>query len=92
VACAASSRRRDRGRLAASCPFAKGVPTVPLLVGKEPGFRWVVAGSERLRLYVLDVPGGGTVIVDIDAFDGELFDAFAVAAAPVVISLQFGTG
>lgn len=76
----------------ASCPFANGIPTVPLLFGQEAGLRWVVAGSERLRLYVLDVPGGGTVIVDIDAFDGDLFDAFAEDAAPIVISLEFGAG
>jgi len=76
----------------ASCPFANGLPTVPLLVGPEPGFRWVVAGSERLRLYVLDVPGGGTAIVDVDAFDGTLFDQLVVAASPIVASLAFGSG
>lgn len=75
-----------------SCPFAEGLPTVPLLVGKDPGFRWVVAGNERLRMYILDLPGGGTVIVDVDAFDGDLFDAFAEQAAPIVISLEFATG
>ena len=50
---------------AASCPFAEGIPTVPLIVGPNPdeSFRWVVAGSERLRISILDVPGGGTVKV-----------------------------
>ena len=41
---------------AASCPFANGLPTVPLFVGQNGSFRWVVAGSERLRLSLLDVP------------------------------------
>jgi hypothetical protein len=72
----------------ASCPFANGVPAVPLFVGAD-GLRWVVAGSERLRLDLLDVPGGGTVVVDVDAFDGTLWDSFVAAATPIVKSLDF---
>ena len=72
----------------ASCPFADGLPTVPLFVGKGD-FRWVVAGNERLRLSLLDVPGGGTVVVDIDAFDGSLMDALLVEALPIVQNLSF---
>lgn len=73
-----------------SCPFANGLPTVPLFVGStDVGFRWVVAGSERLRLNVLDVPGKGTVVVDIDDFDGSLMDAFLPIATPIVESMRF---
>ena len=73
----------------ASCPFANGLPTVPLLV--EPGteLRWVIAGGERLRLYLLDLPAGGSLIVDIDDFEGSQIDAFIGQAAPIVKSLQF---
>jgi hypothetical protein len=75
----------------ASCPFANGAPTVPLFVGAtDTSFRWVVAGSERLQVDILDVPGNGTVVVDIDAFDGSLMDGFLPAAAPIVESLRFG--
>jgi hypothetical protein len=75
----------------ASCPFADGLPTVPLFVSPtDPGFRWVIAGSERLRLDLLDVPAGGTVVVDIDAFDGSLMDAFLPDAARIVASMSFG--
>lgn len=74
---------------AVSCPFANGLPTVPLLVGEASGLRWVMAGSERLRLSVLDVPGNGTVVVDVDAFDGSLFAGFLPSAAPIVSSLRF---
>ena len=75
----------------ASCPFANGTPTVPLFVGATDGtFRWVMAGSERLRLVVLDVPGKGTIVVDIDAFDGTLMDGFLPLAAPIVESIRFG--
>lgn len=74
-----------------SCPFANGLPTVPLFVSAaSQGFRWVVAGSERLRLDVLDVLGGGTVVVDIDAFEGSLMDTFLPAAIPVVETMRFG--
>jgi hypothetical protein len=74
-----------------SCPFAGGTPTVPLFVSPtDPGFRWVVAGSERLRLIVLDVPGEGTVVVDIDAFDGSRMDDLLTVAMPIVESMTFG--
>ena len=70
-----------------SCPFADGIPTVPLLMntGIE---RWVLAGSERLRLYVLDVPGGN-VVVDVDDFAGSNIDTLLASAAPVIKSFVF---
>jgi hypothetical protein len=74
----------------ASCPFANGLPTTPLFVGRSnDGFRWVVAGSERLRLTFLDLPNGGTVVVDVDAFDGSLWNDLIAAAEPIVASLEF---
>ena len=75
----------------ASCPFANGAPTVPLFVDEGAGLRWVVAGSERLRLSLLDVPGGGTVVVDIDAFDGSLWDDFVSRATPIVQGFRFAS-
>ena len=38
---------------------------------------------------LLDVPGGGTVVVDIDAFDGSLMEELLPAAAPIVGSFSF---
>jgi hypothetical protein len=75
----------------ASCPFANGVPTVPLFVGANGDLRWVAAGNERLRLSLLDVSGGGTVVVDIDAFDGTQMEALLAAATPIVQSFSFAT-
>jgi hypothetical protein len=72
-----------------SCPFADGVPTVPLFMGADAGFRWVVAGTEQLRLDLLDAPDGATVVIDIDAFDGALFPDLLAAAAPIVQSMTF---
>lgn len=74
-----------------ACPFANGIPTVPLLVGFATT-PWTIAGGERLRLYVLDLPGGGTIMVDLDDFDGAFFDSLIREAAPIVKSLQFAAG
>ncbi|HEY5437156.1 MAG TPA: hypothetical protein VIK13_18150 [Candidatus Limnocylindrales bacterium] len=74
-----------------SCPFAGGSPTVPLITSKAADYHWVIVGNERLRFYVLDLPGGGTVIVDVDAYDGTQFDALVRSAAPIVRSMQFAT-
>ena len=71
-----------------SCPFANGLPTVPLFVGAKGEYRWVVAGNERLRLAVLDAPSG-TVVVDVDAFDGSVIDDLLAAADPIVKSFTF---
>ena len=75
----------------ASCPYASGIPTVPLFVGEGGSLRWTIAGNERLRLSLLDVPGGETVVVDIDAFDGTQMDGLLAAAAPIVQSFSFAT-
>lgn len=71
-----------------SCPFANGLPTVPLFVGANGDYRWVIAGSERLRLAILDAPGG-TVVVDIDSFDGQNMDGLLSAADPIIKSFSF---
>ncbi len=73
----------------ASCPFAGGLPTVPLFVGSTGELRWVVAGSEQLRLSLLDVPAGGTVVVDIDAFDGARMADLLQSAGPILDSFVF---
>jgi hypothetical protein len=75
----------------ASCPFANGAPTVPLLFGAQ-SLRWIVAGTERLRLYFVDVPKAGLVVVDLDSFEGAGFEGLLSAAAPVVKSLKFAGG
>ena len=74
---------------ARSCSFAGGAPTVPLLVSRSPGLRWVVVGDERLRIHLLDLPSGGLVAVDIDAFAGGRIDELLRVATPIVSSLRF---
>jgi hypothetical protein len=75
-----------------SCPFANGLPTVPLLNGGSAGYHWVVYGDERMRLYLLDLPGGGTVGIAVDTVDGSVIDQLVSQATPIVKSLQFATG
>jgi hypothetical protein len=75
-----------------SCPFANGLPTVPLITGDGGALRWVMAGNERLRLYLLDLPAGGTVVVDVDAFDGSLIESLVANATPIIKTLKFAGG
>ncbi len=72
-----------------SCSFANGLPTVPLFFGKAGDYHWVVAGSEKLRLDILDGPDKSTIVVDVDAFDGALFDDLAMASGPITRSFAF---
>jgi hypothetical protein len=72
-----------------SCSYANGLPTVPLFFGSSGGYRWVVVGSEQLRLDILDGPGGSTIVVDMDAFEGDLFQDLVNAASPIVRSITF---
>jgi hypothetical protein len=74
-----------------SCPFANGLPAVPLFYDAATSLRWVVAGDERLRLYFVDVPGSGTVVVDLDSFDGAGYSSLLANAAPIVKSLSFAS-
>ncbi len=75
---------------AQSCPFANGVPSVPLFNSPQID-HWVVVGNERLRMYLLDVPGGGTVVVDLDAFDGDQISDLINMALPIIQTFEFGT-
>ncbi len=74
-----------------SCSFANGLPAVPLLIDETQRLHWVIAGSETLRLYLLDLPGNGTMIVNLDSFDGVGFPNLLTAGSPIVKSLVFAT-
>ncbi len=72
-----------------SCSFAGGLPTVPLFFGRDGDYHWVVAGTEKLRLDILDGPDKSTIVVDVDAFDGVLFDDLVIASGPITRSFSF---
>ena len=72
-----------------ACPFADGAPSVNLLANDEGTVRWVVFGSEKLRLAFLDVPGGGTVLVNRSVNDRTIFGGFISETDPIVASIRF---
>lgn len=81
-----------RGGWTESCPFANGNPTVPLITGPNANsYHWVTYGAERMRLYILDVPSGGTVTVMIDTVLGDQIDTLIALASPIVRSMAFAT-
>jgi len=65
------------------------LPIVPLFAGAGSGdLTWFVGGNERLRLYLLDMPGGGNLVISIDAIAGD-FDALVEISQPVIDSIRF---
>ncbi|HYO43311.1 MAG TPA: hypothetical protein VES19_08950 [Candidatus Limnocylindrales bacterium] len=72
-----------------SCSFANGSPTVPLFFGGASGYRWIVYGTERMRLYITDLPSGGTVTVNINTIDGPYIDQLIAQSLPIVKSMTF---
>lgn len=75
-----------------SCSFANGSPTVPLFYGGTAGFRWVVYGTERMRLFIADLPEGGTLVLQVDTIDGPYIDQLIAQALPIVKSMSFAAG
>jgi uncharacterized protein (DUF2252 family) len=63
---------------------------VPLFYRQQTG-GWWVAGDEKLRLFIVDVPNQGTVVIDLDSFDGSGFGNLLTSASPIVKSLQFAS-
>ena len=52
--------------------YPAGVPIVPLFAGAGSGeLTWYVGGDEQMRLYLLDMPGGGNLVISIDAMTGD---------------------
>ena len=72
-----------------ACPFADGSPSVNLLASPDGSIRWVVFGTETLRLAFLDIPGGGTVTVNRSVNDRTIFDGFVNETDPIVASMTF---
>jgi len=68
-------------------PSCADFPAVPL-IGSSSGtawsYDWGVGSHERTRLIFVEVGGGHTVLVAIDAPDGTGFDGFVSQAMPIV--------
>jgi hypothetical protein len=78
-----------------TCPFAEE-PVVPLTQTGDPaqfhptGMFLAKGGSNRL--YLLDAPGGGNLVIDvIDIPGGISLQQYLPAVRPVLDSMRFGT-
>ena len=78
-----------------SCPFGEGALIQMTVAGDPAEFRRhsaILAVGVSVRLYVLDRPGGGNVMVlVVDIPDEISFADYLMAATPVVESMQFGS-
>jgi hypothetical protein len=77
------------------CPGAEGdtypagLPLVPLFEGAGSGdLVWRVGGDEQMRLYLLDMPGGGNLVISVDAIASD-FETLLEVCQPVIDSINF---
>ena len=73
---------------APECPWGK--PAVPLFAF-ERGHFWAIIGDTTMRLAFLDLPTGGTVLVDIEGVDRQEFDRLVGESGSIIRSLVFAT-
>jgi hypothetical protein len=71
------------GRKAGSHPLPQLRPVILVRVGHPPG----LDGS--MRLFLLDLGGGRTLLIDIEATDKATWSALVADAMPIVESFQF---
>jgi len=72
-----------------SCP-GDTTPTVALFADAAgPGHDFKVQGNGRMRLFLLDLGDGRTLLIDVWALDKATFDALVAEAMPVVQTFQF---
>jgi hypothetical protein len=75
-----------------TCPWGVG-PTVPTLVGSgvSTGVAWGTDDSSRQRLYLLDLPGGGNIAINVELCCGVDRQDQLAATAAVIKTFGFTT-
>ncbi len=69
--------------------YPAGLPLVPLFQGAGSGEGlWLIGGDEGMRLYLLDMPGGGNLIISVDAIASD-FATLLEVSQPVIDSITF---
>lgn len=69
--------------------YPEGLPILPLFAGAGSGdLTWFIGGDERMRLYLLDMPGGGNIVISIDAIGGD-FETLLEVTQRVLDSISF---
>ena len=69
--------------------YPDGLPILPLFAGAGSGdLTWFIGGDERMRLYLLDMPGGGNIVISIDAI-GSDFETLLEVTQRVLDGITF---
>ena len=74
------------------CHYSEGQPNIPLFWGTDAdsGLEWSMGPGYRDRFYILAMPGGGNVLIDIETVGTESdLEALLEVAVPVIESLTF---
>lgn len=74
-----------------TCEYSNGKPYVAMFTNGNStnNFDWGLAAGGRMRLFLLNLPDGRTMLIDIETPDASTFDALLADAMPVVQSFQF---
>jgi hypothetical protein len=76
---------------ARTCPYSNGKPYVAMFTNgqSENNFDWGLTAGAGMRLFLLDLPDGRTLLIDVEAQDQATWDALVHEAMPIVQSFQF---
>jgi hypothetical protein len=74
-----------------TCPYSEGKPYVAMFTNGDAAnpFDWGLAAGGHMRLFLLNLPDGRTMLIDVEGPDASAFDALVSAAMPVISSFQF---
>lgn len=74
-----------------TCPWMDGKPAAALFINSDrsSSFGWGVGLDGSMRLFLLDLGGGRTLLIDIEAPDRAAWSALVADAMPIVESFQF---
>jgi hypothetical protein len=74
-----------------TCPWMDGKPAATLFINSDPSssFGWGIGLDGSMRLFLLDLGGGRTLLIDIEATDQATWKALVADAMPVVESFEF---
>ena len=72
-----------------TCPYSGGEPTRPLFTDPDPapGLAWNLGPETRMRLFVLDLGDGRSLVVDIEGAKAQ-YDAILAEATGIVAVLH----
>ena len=73
-----------------TCPYSGGEPTRPMFTDPDPapGLAWNLGPDTRMRLYVLDLGDGRSLVIDIEGAKAQ-YEAILAEATVIVQSFTF---